>query len=188
MGKIALEATANDTERFRPRPTVTARMLGLVWTAVFDAWSRYDEKARPLYLQQVERVPENQRTVKNKEIAISYAAYSAMLEYFYSDSTMLRNKMKEFGLDPDNKSMDPATPEGIGNLAAKTVIEARLNDGSNQTGNMPGSNGKIYSDYTGYMPVNSADTLNDIKRWQPKYFADGRGGKFAPACLTPHWG
>ena len=51
-GKISLEATANDTETFRPRPTVTARMLGLVWTAVFDAWSRYDEKARPLYLQQ----------------------------------------------------------------------------------------------------------------------------------------
>lgn len=187
-GKISLEATANDTERFRPRPTVTARMLGLVWTAVFDAWSRYDEMARPLYLQQVERVPQEERTIKNKEIAISYAAYRAMLEYFYSDSVMLRNKMKEFGLDPDNQSTDPTTPEGIGNLAAKTVIEARLNDGSNQTGTMPGSNGKSYSDYTGYMPVNSADTLKDIKRWQPKYFADGKGGKFAPACLTPHWG
>ncbi|HLP39211.1 vanadium-dependent haloperoxidase [Lacibacter sp.] len=187
-GKISLEATANDTETFRPRPTVTARMLGLVWTAVFDAWSRYDEMARPLYLQQVERVPQEERTIKNKEIAISYAAYRAMLEYFYSDSVMLRNKMKEFGLDPDNQSTDPTTPEGIGNLAAKTVIEARLNDGSNQTGTMPGSNGKVYSDYTGYMPVNSADTLIDIKRWQPKYFADGKGGKFAPACLTPHWG
>ncbi len=187
-GKITLEATANDTETFRPRPTVTARMLGLVWTAVFDAWSRYDEKARPLYLQQVERVPEEQRTIKNKEIAISYAAYRAMLKYFYSDSTMLRNKMKEFGLDPDNNSIDPTTAEGIGNLAAKAVIDARLNDGSNQTGTMPGSNGKSYSDYTDYMPFNSADTLNDIKRWQPKYFSDGKGGKFAPACLTPHWG
>jgi hypothetical protein len=187
-GKISLAATANDTELFRPRPTVTARMLALVWTAVFDAWSRYDEKARPVYLQQVDRVPEEQRTTKNKEIAISYAAYRAMLEYFYSDSTMLRNKMREFGLDPDNQSTDPTTPEGIGNLAAKTVIEARRNDGSNQTGTMPGSNGKNYSDYTGYMPVNSADTLKEIKRWQPKYFSDGKGGKFAPGCLTPHWG
>lgn len=187
-GQISLAATANDTETFRPRPTVTARMLALVWTAVFDAWSRYDEKARPVYLQQVDRVPEKERTLKNKEIAISYAAYRAMLEYFYSDSTMLRNKMKEFGLDPDNQSTDPSTPEGIGNLAAKTVIAARMNDGSNQTGTMPGSNGKTYSDYTGYVPVNSADTLNDIKRWQPKYFSDGKGGKFAPACLTPHWG
>lgn len=187
-GKVALEATANDTEKFRPRPTVTSRMLALVWTSVFDAWSRYDDKARPVYLQNIERVPAEERTLKNKETAISYAAYRAMLTYFFSDSVMLRNKMKEFGFDPDNTSLDPTTPEGIGNLAAKTVIETRLGDGANQLGTIPGSIGTIYSDYTGYKPVNSADTLNDIKRWQPKYFADGKGGKFAPACLTPHWG
>lgn len=187
-GKVALEATANDTERFKPRPTVTSRMLGLVWTAVFDAWSRYDDKALTVYLENVDRVPEKERTLKNKEIAISYAAYRSMLTYFFSDSVMLRNKMKEFGFDPDNNSLDPTTPEGIGNLSAKTVIEARMNDGSNQTGTMPGSNGSIYSDYTSYLPVNSADTMNDIRRWQPKYFSDGKGGKFAPGCLTPHWG
>ena len=132
-GKIALDATANDTEKFRPRPTVTSRMLGLAWTSVFDAWSRYDDKARPVYLQNVERVPEEARTLKNKETAISYAAYRAMLTYYFSDSVMLRNKMKEFGFDPNNNSLDPSTPEGIGNLAAKTVIEGRMNDGSNQT-------------------------------------------------------
>lgn len=187
-GKIALEATANDTEKFKPRPTVTSRMLGLVWTAVFDAWSRYDEKAVPVYLQKVERVSEKERTLKNKETAISYAAYRTMLHYFYSDSLMLRNKMNEFGFDPDNTSLDPTSPEGIGNLAAKQVIEARINDGSNETGIINGSAGKKYEDYTGYRPVNNADTLIDIKRWQPKYFADGMGGKFAPGCLTPHWG
>lgn len=187
-GKITLEATANDTERFRPRPTVTSRMIALTWTAIFDAWSRYDDKARPVYLQNTERVPAKERTLKNKETAISYAAYRAMLTYFFSDSVMLQNKMKEFGFDPDNKSLDPTTPAGIGNLAAKTVIKARLEDGSNQLGTIPGSNGNIYADYTGYKPVNSADTLNDINHWQPKYFADGKGGKFAPACLTPHWG
>ncbi len=187
-GKVALEATANNTEKFRPRPTVTSRMLGLVWTAVFDAWSRYNAKAVPVYLQNVERVVVSERTLKNKETAISYAAYKMMRTYFYSDSVLLRDKMKEFGFDPDNESLDPATPEGIGNLAAKAVLENRMNDGSNETGTMPGSTGNTYSDYTGYRPVNSADTLNDIKRWQPKYFADGKGGKFAPGCLTPHWG
>ena len=101
-GKIALEATANDTERFRPRPTVTSRFLGLTWTAIFDAWSRYDDKASPVYLKNVERRSKNERSLKNKEIAISYAAYRAMLSYFFSDSTMLRNKMKEFGFDPDD--------------------------------------------------------------------------------------
>jgi len=119
--KIALEATANDTERFKPRPTVTSRMLALVWTAVFDAWSRYDAKARPVYLKDVARVPGEARTVKNKEIAISYAAYRTMRTYFFSDSILLRNKMKGFGFDPDNVSLDPATPEGIGNLAGHAM-------------------------------------------------------------------
>jgi len=186
--KISLEATANDTEKFRPRPTVTSRILALIWTAVFDAWSRYDANARPVYLTNTQRVPEQDRTVKNKEKAISYAAYRAMLSYYFSDSVMLRQKMIAFGFDPDNRSLDASTPEGIGNLAAKAVIEARINDGSNQTGTMPGSDGTRYSDYTGYKPVNSPDVLNDIKRWQPKYFSDNKGGKFAPECLTPHWG
>ena len=30
--------------------------------------------------------------------------------------------------------------------------------------------------------------MRDLKHWQPKYFSDGKGGKFAPACLTPQWG
>lgn len=187
-GKISLVCTANDTERFRPRPTVTSRILALIWVSVFDAWSRFDSTATPVYMTSVERRPESEQTRENKEIAISYAAYRAMLEYYYSDSTFLRDKMIEFGLDPDNKSLDPATPAGIGNLAAKSVIEARLHDGSNQDGTMPNSDGTRYADYTGYAPVNGADQLTTLSRWQPKYFSDGKGGKFAPGCLTPHWG
>jgi hypothetical protein len=187
-GKISLECTANDTENFRPRPTVTSRILGLIWISTFDAWSRYDANATPLFLNSIERRPTAEHTLKNKEVAISYAAYRAMLEYYFSDSTMLRKKMIEFGLDPDDKSLDPSTPVGIGNLAAKTVIEARLNDGANQRGTMPNSDGTRYSDYTKYSPVNTADKLIQLSRWQPKYFSDGKGGKFAPHCLTPHWG
>lgn len=186
-GKIALQVTANDTDRFNPRPTITSRYLGLTFTAIFDAWTRYDEKATPVFLSDVERRPEAERHLKNKEVAISYAAYRAMLEYFYSDSTYLREQMVGLGLDPDNDSMDPTTPEGIGNLAAKTVIEARKNDGANQYGEHPDGNGEPYYDYTEYHPVNTPDELKDIKRWQPKYFSDGKGGKFAPGCLTPYW-
>lgn len=186
-GKISLELTARDTELFRPRPTVTSRILALVWVSVFDAWSRYDVLATPVYAINIERRPAAEHTQKNKETAISYAAYRALKEYYFSDSTLLREKMTELGLDPDDESLDPTSPVGIGNLAAKAVVEARRNDGSNQAGNMPGSENTMYSDYTNYVPVNSADQLNDINRWQPKYFSDGKGGKFAPACLTPHW-
>lgn len=187
-GKISLECTANDTDKFKPRPTVTSRILALIWTSVFDAWTRYDATATPLYLTSIDRRPAAEHTLQNKEIAISYAAYRAMLHYYYSDSTLLREKMTEFGLDPDDNSEDPATPIGIGNLAARTVIESRFDDGSNQKGTIANSDGTPYSDYTGYNPVNSADNLKDLSKWQPKYFADGKGGKFAPACLTPHWG
>ncbi|MEM9834842.1 MAG: vanadium-dependent haloperoxidase [Bacteroidota bacterium] len=186
-GEVALEATARDTERFNPRPTITSRYLGLIFTAVFDAWSRYDEKASPVYLSSVERRPAEEHTLKNKEVAISYAAYRAMSEYYYSDSLLYKQFMEELGLDPMNKSLDPTTPEGIGNLAAKTVIEQRKSDGSNQYGNVDGSDGQPYFDYTAYQPVNSPDENIDGNRWQPKYFSDGKGGKFAPECLTPYW-
>lgn len=188
LGKLSLLATAHDTEWFRPRPTVTSRMLGLIWTSVFDAWSRYDDKAIPVYLAKVDRRPKQERTLQNKEIAITYAAYRAMLTYFYSDSVLLRDRMKSYDLDPDDDSLDPTTPAGIGNLAAKTVIESRMKDGSNQDGMAEGANGKPYSDYTAYNPVNNPDELSDISRWQPKYFSDGKGGQFAPPCLTPQWG
>ncbi len=186
-GEMALEATALDTERFKPRPTITSRYLGLIFTAGFDAWTRYDANAIPVYLDGVERRPESERTLRNKEIAYSYAIFRAMNEYYYTDETLFREFMTELGLDPDDQSMDPATPAGIGNLAAKAVIEARKGDGSNQYGEEPGSDGTPYFDYTGYQPVNSPEENTDINRWQPKYFADGKGGRFAPECLTPYW-
>lgn len=186
-GQVTLEATARDTDRFKPRPTITSRMLALVWTSVFDAWSRYDEKAIPVYLSGVDRRPEEERSEANKEIAISYAAYRSCMHYYFSDSTFFRQSMREMGLNPDDHSTDPTTPVGIGNLAAQSVIEARAHDGSNELGDMPGAERLYYGDYTGYEPVNPADTLRDLNRWQPKYFSDGKGGWFAPGCLSPHW-
>lgn len=187
-GKISLEMTANDTERFRPRPTVTSRMLALVWTAAFDAWTRYDEKAIPVYLKDVKRQPADERTLANKEKAVSYALYRSMLTYYFADSVLLKQRMQELGFDPNDRSVDISTPAGIGNLAAASVINARMNDGANQSGVVTGSNGEPYSDYTAYSPINTPDQLNAVERWQPKYFSDGKGGQFAPQCLTPHWG
>ncbi|MGB4847124.1 MAG: vanadium-dependent haloperoxidase [Saprospiraceae bacterium] len=185
--ELALKATGNDTERFKPRPTITSRYLGLVFVTIFDAWSRYDDHAIPVYLENVDRRPSAEQTTKNKEIAISYAAFRALNEYYFSDTLMFRRFMTELGLDPDNNSLDPNTPEGIGNLAAKAVVLARRNDGSNQYGDEKGSDGTPFNDYTKYKPVNDPDKNIEINRWQPKYFADGQGGKVCPSCLTPFW-
>ena len=186
-GQVALEATANDTEKFNPRPTITSRYLALIFVSIFDAWSMYDDKALPVYLEGVERQPVGKRNLKNKEIAISFAAMRSMNEYYFSDQQLFAEKMIELGLDPNNESLDPNTPEGIGNLAAKAVIEARKGDGANQYGEEENSDGVPYFNYVGYEPVNSADENVDPNRWQPKYFSDGKGGQFAPGCLTPYW-
>lgn len=186
-GEMALTATANDTEKFKPRPTITSRYLGLIFVSVFDAWSRYDKLAKPVYLDGVDRRPSKEHSLTNKEIAVSYAAFRTMNEYYYSDKALFSNFMIELGLDPENNSLDPNTPEGIGNLAAMAVIEARKGDGANQYGEEEGSKGEPYFNYVGYEPVNSADNNIDPNRWQPKYFADGKGGTYAPGCLTPFW-
>ena len=185
--EIALQVTGNNTDLFRPRPTITSRFLGLTWTAVFDAWSRYDSIANPVYLKNVGRRPEKEQTFHNKEIAVSYAAYRTMLQYYSHDSILLISKMKSLGYDPSDNSNDPSTAIGIGNLAAQSVIDARFNDGANQSGNVGGVILDPYSDYTGYVPYKCSDSLVNLIHWQPKYFSDGKGGRFAPACLTPFW-
>ncbi|AVR46432.1 haloperoxidase [Christiangramia fulva] len=184
---LTLLGTAHDTDINTPRPTITSRYIGLTFTSMFDAWTRFDDKASPLYLKGVERLPEAERNLKNKEIAISYAAFRTLKEYYPFDTKMFRDKMLELGLDPDDMSLDPTTPVGIGNLAAKTVLERRMHDGSNQFGEVEGSDGTPYSDYTGYMPVNDIDNNIDLKRWQPKYFINEKGEKYNPGCLTPYW-
>jgi len=187
LANTALEAVARDTDRFNPRPTITSRYLALTFTSVFDAWSRYDAVAEPVYLSGVNRQAVEKHTEKNKETAISYAAFGAMRHYFKDDEPTFRKIMLELGLNPDNNSTDANTPEGIGNLAARAVIEARLHDGSNETGEFSGAEAIPYADYTGYQPVNEVDSLVDVEHWQPKYFVRPNGEKYAPGCLTAHW-
>ena len=108
--QVALAATANDTELFRPRPTITSRYLGLIFISIFDAWSVYEPAATPVYLEEIEKAPVGLRTLKNKEIAISYAAYYALKEYYFSDSLMFKQKMEDLGLNPEFKWNDPSSP------------------------------------------------------------------------------
>lgn len=167
-GEMALTATARDTERFAPRPTITARYLGLIFVAGFDAWSRFDEKAVPVYLQGVERRPDKAQTLRNKEIAFSYAVFRALNEYYRADSTLFKDFVLTLGLDPADQSLDPATPQGIGNRAAQAVIAARKGDGANQYGEEAGSDGQAYFNYVGYEPMDQAAEDADPNRWQPK--------------------
>src|SRR3989454_11528473 len=93
--------------------------------------------------------------------------------------------MRSLGYDPASGSPAVATPAGVGNVAAAAVIAFRHVDGANQLGDLhPGA----YSDYTGYVPVNDPDQINDPNRWQPLRFSDGHGGTVTPGFIAPHWG
>lgn len=184
-GTVILEGTANDTEHNRPRPPVNSRMVALPMIAMFDAWSRYDSVAVPVYLD-LARKPLTERTLRNKETAISYAACRVLQEVYWQDSALFAQRLKESGFDPAYSSTDPSTAAGVGNLAAEAVLRARHHDGSNMYGDEPGAD-TLYGDYTRYTPRNTADRLVDIDRWQPKYFSKD-GERWAPGALAPHWG
>jgi len=55
--------------------------------------------------------------------------------------------LKELGYDTNNKLIDLDGSSGIGNLAARTVIEAIKGDGSNENGKESRSNGIPYFNY-----------------------------------------
>lgn len=185
--ETSLEATAREVDRVGARPTIISRTLAIALTAMYDAWAAYDDKAIGTRLGGTLRRPPAERTNKNREIAIAYATYRALVDVYPPDAAWLADQMRAAGLDPNDNTTDPAKPQGVGNLAAKAVCDYRHHDGANQFGDEVGSNGKPYSDYTFYAPVNSPTKINDPDRWQPLPFADGKGGTFYPGFLTPHW-
>lgn len=185
---VLQEAAARDVERYGARPTILARQMAIPMTAMFDAWAAYDERAVGTRLGGTLRRPAAERTPANREQAIAHAVCRTLLYVLPDQADYIRAEMRKFGHDPDDASLDPATPVGIGNLVADALIEYRRHDGANQHGDVPGGNGQPYADYTGYRPKNTPDRLVDPDCWQPKLFTREDGTQFAPGALTPHWG
>jgi uncharacterized protein DUF6851/vanadium-dependent haloperoxidase-like protein len=178
-------------------PTVTARAIGILNTAIYDAWAPYDPVAEGTRLLGQYRQPAAQDTEANKSEAISYAAYRVLNDLF-KDSTSVaayNQQMSDLKYPIDTTTMDPTTPVGIGNVTAQAEIDFRHGDGSNQLGDNPnGTAGVPYSDYTGYQPVNTWDTVTDPWKWQPLCVPIVTSGTPCPSTsaiqkpYTPQWG
>jgi hypothetical protein len=175
---VLLQAVRNT----RFAPMYSARALAIVHTCMYDAWTVYDEAAVATRPGGPLRRPVSEHTSSNKEIAISYAAYYALVDLFPSQILLFDNLMADLGLDPADWSGSPATPDGVGIMACAAVLEFRHQDGANQLGDR--NNGPPYSDYTGYLSVNTSELLNDPNRWQPLRTGGGADQSF----LAPHWG
>ena len=157
-------------------PTVTARAIGVTHTSMFDAWAAYDARAVGTRFGDKLRRPPLERTLENKNKAVSFAAYTTLVDLFPSRADDFALQMKELGYVVDGS--DTSTPAKIGLTTAQAVIAFRHKDGSNQLGG--------YADTTGYQPVNTGDEVRDRWRWQPLRVPLGTGNP--QRALTPQWG
>jgi hypothetical protein len=183
---IMLEVTGREVDRIGARPTIISRQMAIAVTAMYDAWAAYDDRAVGTRLGGALRRPPAERTLANKEKAVSYAMYRALVDLFPEERDWLAAEMRGVGQDPNDDSVDRATPQGVGNTAAEAVLAYRRHDGANQAGDEGGPT-EVYGDTTGYAPVNPADRIVDPDRWQPIPFTMKDGTTRTPGYLTPHW-
>jgi hypothetical protein len=178
-------------------PTVTARAIGILNTAIYDAWAPYDQTAVGTRLLGQFRRPAAEDTLANKNEAISYAAYRVLNDLFQdpASAAAYNQQMSDLGYPIDTAATD-TTPQGIGNVTAQAEIDFRHTDGSNQLGDNPhGTAGVPYSDTTGFQPVNTWQTVTDPWRWQPLCVPLVPYGTPCPTSghavqkpYTPQWG
>ena len=166
----------------RPGPPIAARQLAIVHTCIYDAWAAYDATAVGTELGGALRRPSNEHTRARKQEAVSFAAHRALADLFPAQLAIFDDLLSSLGWDPSNTSADVTTPAGVGNVACAAVLQSRHGDGSNQLGDLNG--GAPYSDYTGYVPVNTVDVVVDPNHWQPQRFSNG----LTPGYIAPHWG
>jgi hypothetical protein len=194
-----LHAISIDTAR----PTVHARNLFHLSTAMYDAWAAYDPVASQ-YLHHEKLSAPDLEAARNE--AISYAAYNLIKERFVTGPAGLGPgkaetnldldfQMTSLGYDPSFSSTIGNSPAALGNRIAQSVINYGLSDGSNEINKYATPNGQ-------YVPVNQPLTfdnpgtvMSDPNRWQPLHFLGNRIDQFGNAVLestqkslTPYWG
>ncbi|MEM7756911.1 MAG: vanadium-dependent haloperoxidase [Cyanobacteria bacterium P01_A01_bin.40] len=173
-----------------PGPTVASRAYSLMHTAIFDAWAAYDPVAIATTFGDNWQRPKAEDTNANKQKAMSYAAYEVVSDLFPGQIHHFDRLMAEYDyeLEPTGAS-DLTTPEGIGQLAADSILQSHYDDGSNQLGeNSNGDLGIPYSDISGYeYPNQDEHHIVDLDLWTPENVTQDDESRLQQ-FLTPHWG
>ena len=197
-----LEAIRHDFAR----PPVHARNLYHVSAAMWDAWSAYDDAARPVLVDERESAAAAAEGRTAAEVAaarreaISYAAYGVLYNRYldspgaYESLTAFDDLMAEFGYDPTYIGTEGPGPAAVGNRIANFIIEHGYDDGADELGS--------YAFEYDYRPANppmvvahsGAGDVNDPNRWQPlalRLFVD-QAGRRQPGnvqrFIGSHWG
>jgi len=170
-------------------PPAVARAMAVLHTCIYDAWAAYDRRAAGTRFGTRLRQPPRERTLRNKNQAISYAAYAAAVDLWPDLTPRFDALMADLGYSTRGFTRASA----VGTRACQAVLDYRHHDGSNQLGDLaPGA----YSDYTGYKSVNSPmdidepmslHSVSNPSLWQPLIFTDAAEQKQTQAFMQPHW-
>ncbi len=192
------------------RPTVHARNLFHISSAMYDSWASFDSQASPFLFGQ--EVKDFVCTASNfehsidilplQEEAISYAAYRIIRHRFRFSPGVgfiyanIENLMDDLGFDTSIDSVDysSGSAAALGNAIAQCYIDFGLQDGANEQG--------LYENVS-YQAINPPLILDDsvignpsivdLNRWQPlsiEGFIDQAGNPTdaSPPFLSPEWG
>lgn len=179
-----------------PAPTVHARNLYHTSAAMWDAWAAYDDDAIGLF---VDEKHDDRDIQAARNEAISFAAYR-VLEHRYLDSIGATETIPELDAlmdalcyDREFTSAEGDTPAALGNRIAQTIIDAGMEDGSNEA--------EGYAAEPPYEPVNpplvvreSGTVMIDPNRWQPLEIENmvSQNGILLDSgvqeFIDPHWG
>lgn len=204
--EVLLEAIRNDFAR----PTVHARNLFHISSAMFDAWSVYKPTAGSfLFGNEVAGfscpsasidIPDD--ILPYQEQAISFAAYRIIQHRFIFSPGSFKIMaaadalMQSLGYNLDDESMDysQGSAAALGNYIADCYIQFGLQDGANEQGFYANKSYRSVNPPLALRLFSSGNPLiEDLDRWQPLSidgFVDQAGNPIddAPTFLSPEWG
>ncbi len=162
-------------------PPMVSRALAILHTCMFDAAAGYHDSAVPSVTGGRGRRPQAERTLANRRVAATEAAYVAFVDLFAHHRRLADEQMARRGLTPRARAVY-LSPSDVGRAACAAVLRARHADGSNQLGDENG--GPPYSDHTRYRASNTLVRVADRDHWQPVISTNLGPSAF----LAPHWG
>lgn len=179
------EVLLDAIRQIKPGPPMVARSIAIVHTCMYDSWAAYDPTAK---LTQTNFSKTGSHSDEDLGVSISYAAYRALIDQFPKAKSVFDAKMAVLGHDISQTTTSVSSAAGVGNRAAKHVLDFRQNDGANEAGN--------YADTTNYVPSNNpitpffATTVEEIanaERWQPLTYLNEDIRPATPNYIGPQW-
>lgn len=202
--EVLLQAIRKDFAR----PTIHARNLFHISSAMYDAWAAFAGQEDTWLLGHSRAgidcpfvaIPPPVDVEAAREEAISHAAYRLLVHRFVASpgvSTTYRNAntlMKFLGFDATDDSTDyeSGSAAALGNHIAQCYIDFGLADGSNEAAEYKN---------TSYIPINAPlkpelpgnPNISNLNHWQPLSlvsYIDQSGNQVSstPKFLGPEWG